>query len=225
MEVSRYINATDEQWIPYYQNGKIRGRVTYRHSNYADTIWNSDHTKVEYSTTFDSKYKIDTVFEYSDSGFIYTMQIIDGKCPDTLCCCDGIHLEFESGKLSQRYHMKSRNTDGLHEYFYPNGRLRYEVYLVDGDANGPSKTYFENGHPESEGSYQNCKKEGQWWYWSANGSWRIVNYFRDSLNGVTTEYNTSGPNLWVKGQYKDGKEIGRWYSYDKDTILKSHHDY
>lgn len=208
-------NYHDEIKQSYYENGKIESKVTHRKFLYAE--------KKKWSTTYWSeRYKVDTIFFYSENGFISQIQIIKDKCPDTLCCCDGIHLDFKNGKLSHRAYMKNKNTDGWNEYFYPSGKLREKAYLLNCDFDGPDTSWFENGKLSSVGMFHNDKREGTWKYWDAGGTWWTRNYIEGVLNGPTIEYKDTSR---TKGQYKDGKETGRWFVYDRDSMLKIEVDY
>ena len=120
LKEERYYNdekdKTSYTSIIYYENGDTSETIQYRKGEkdgfkIGFTHWGRIKSRVHYVQGF----KVDTIFSYSDSGVITQMQIIKGKCPDTLCCCDGVHLNFGSGKLQEKFMMKDKSDDGIHE--------------------------------------------------------------------------------------------------------------
>ena len=213
--------------ITYYENGDTSEVSHYRNAMKNGYEIGYTHSGlVNHRLHFINDFKVDTIFDYTDSGVISQMQIIGGKCPDTLCCCDGVHLEFENGKLRERFDMKDKNSDGIHETFYPSSKIHEKYDMVNCDIHGSYGAWYENGKLKAEGKYQFNKKEGQWRYWESDGSGYIINYREGNRSGQAIEYYGDTSEVKVgKGMYENDKEAGRWYFFDKDSSLLYECDY
>jgi antitoxin component YwqK of YwqJK toxin-antitoxin module len=109
---------------------------------------------------------------------------------------------------------------GVRTYFF-NGHRESETALRSGLKHGKAREYWHNGHLKSEGRYRDGLRQGTWkFYWnryqpSSQGE------YRDGLRqGPWFEYFESG-DLRRRGSYADDAEIGLWQTYSQrgDTLL------
>ena len=115
---------------------------------------------------------------------------------------------YENGNLEADWNVVDNKEHGFIQRWYENGQIKIIGTLEYGIENGLQKKWYENGEPESEGKFLNGKKQGLWKYWLANGEYRERNYINDTLDGATTEILSDKRHVF--GQFKKGKEVGKW---------------
>ena len=90
-------------------------------------------------------------------------------------------MKDDSDSIRQIIITKNNKRDFFAEY-YANGQLMAKLRLDSfGQYHGPSKYYYQNSYPESEGDYQHGLKKGIWKNYNSKGE----------LTG-TIEYNING---------------------------------
>ncbi|MBL4747040.1 MAG: trypsin-like peptidase domain-containing protein [Flavobacteriaceae bacterium] len=163
-------------------------------------------------------------FTYMDTSD-NSKDIADGNC--TFYTRDGKkeHTDYyKNGKLIK---------PSLYFYYYPNGTLKSEIRVKDGDKNGESIWYYENGETKSLGFYKDNKANGLYIWFTDKGEISSVNEYKndvpidkfwinyDSYTEKFSKYfsdnfsDSKNPNDWHIG--KDGN--GREATYSKGSIL------
>jgi antitoxin component YwqK of YwqJK toxin-antitoxin module len=134
--------------------------------------------------------------------------------------------------------------DGVHQNFFPDGRLEseitYKLGKKDGHAiwyttdttgkkhlkhiEGEFKNDIQNGHwiyyqagnqIGNEGEYLDGKMSGLWtWYFDTGDVWKKGNYKNGLRNGLYTVYFENG-KVYYTGVFKDDKEEGLWKRYNE----------
>ncbi|HVW96009.1 MAG TPA: tetratricopeptide repeat protein [Mucilaginibacter sp.] len=132
---------------------------------------------------------------------------------------------------------------GKYTLLYPDKKVMTEVNYVNGDFDGPYKTYFFDGSPETtlnykkgiidgdytdyyyggkkstEGRFVNGNKTGEWKTYDDDGKlYSTLNYADDRLNGIKTFYFKNGAKDF-EGNYKDDEAEGSSKKYDPDGTL------
>lgn len=114
-------------------------------------------------------------------------------------------------------------TDGVHNEYYPSGKVQYERNYKNGFRDGLSKKFYEDGTLGSEAVYVAGKKQGILKEYYPNGTLsRITTYKDDLLNGMLIQYNRNGiidhENMWKNGE--PTSETRKSYKYYADKSLK-----
>lgn len=86
-------------------------------------------------------------------------------------------------------------TNGTYTEQHPNGTIKFEAPVKDSQANGLTKSYYENGNVNA-----------------------IRNFVDGSVDGEYQVFYESG-ELYLSGQAKNGKKVGTWKSYYKSGNL------
>jgi hypothetical protein len=115
---------------------------------------------------------------------------------------------------------------------HPSGELRaqYEVRVEpDGSEvrHGSSTSWYPDGQVESEGSYRNGLREGDWLFRWPNGRRKETGgYSAGRRDGPWRHYHESGP-LRAEGSYRDGVRDGEWtfWTPDREVDAERSGDY
>lgn len=104
---------------------------------------------------------------------------------------------------------------------YPSGKKKREkIYNIHPHTSQKKLwqeiTYYENGHIQIKGHYQNGLMHGPWAVYYENGILWSEGYFKNGKrDSVARVYYPSG-NLRYEGMYKNGKQTGTWKFYAPD---------
>ncbi len=132
------------------------------------------------------------------------------------------------------------------QFFYPNGVVSSEGYIVDGKPDGLWKTFYENGNLKTIGKRTDFMLDSIWSFYDSDGYLeKEISYFENKKNGFSKEYThtdsityLSAMVLFVNDQkqgeeiffssdgkktkmipYKDNLREGTGYEYDDTTIV------
>ena len=82
-----------------------------------------------------------------------------------------------------------------------------KVHTKEGEKEGLSKSYHENGRLEQEGNYKNGLAEGVWKWYHENGQLAgEANNINGLAEGVVKEYHVNG-QLSFEGNYKNDHDL------------------
>ena len=91
---------------------------------------------------------------------------------------------------------EARVTKRIH--YYSNGKIKSEINISNGEANGKFITFHSNGAVASKGKFYSGKERGEWVWTNAKGSVDSIHTYKDGvLHGKTQYY--SGEKL-IKSQ-------------------------
>ncbi len=112
--------------------------------------------------------------------------------------------------------------DGEVNYYYENGRVRYNYMAVKGKQNGFYREYHSNGNVLAEGTVKNDSATGKWTTYSKEGvKLSEIEWKRNEVNGNALIFYPNG-KVHKKGyKIKDLAE-GWWDEYYENGQLKSH---
>lgn len=132
------------------------------------------------------------------------------------------------------------------QFFYPNGVVSSEGFIVEGKPDGLWKTFYENGGVKSIGKRTDFMLDSIWMFYDAEGHVeKEISYFENKKNGYSKFYSyadsvsyLSSMVLFVNDQkqgeecffspdgkktkmipYKDNLREGTGYEYDDTTIV------
>ncbi len=208
-------NETTGVWEFYYETGNLKMRgILRQNSNYG--LW-------EY---------------YYENGQKSMEGTIDGKLKE-----GNWKIYYESGELKEQGEYVANKRSGLWNTFFEDGSKRGEIEYEDDHgrytefyqsgkvfAEGPRsgaknvghwRLYAEDGTLESEGDYNNGKKNGEWkFYYPSGKNSSIGNYENDIPVGQWLYYFENG-SVSSKGVFVSGKKNGYWSTFNKDGSVKS----
>ena len=82
-------------------------------------------------------------------------------------------------------------------------------------------SYFKNGKTESEGTYLNGEKDGNWKYWYETGGYTFESkgsYKGGNRDGFWTYWYPNG-EIREDGNFKLQERVGKWTYYNEDGSL------
>ncbi|MBU2529517.1 MAG: hypothetical protein KKD35_00610, partial [Elusimicrobia bacterium] len=83
--------------------------------------------------------------------------------------------------------------DATYKEYYPDGAIKTEKTIINGQESGNLKTYYQNGKPQSKAYYANGKLNGTVEIFDKNGKLLFEQNFKDSiLSGFFREYDETG---------------------------------
>ena len=97
---------------------------------------------------------------------------LDKKKPGYFVEKDGAQITSEGYKKGDALNGEVRN--------YTDGKIREVLMYVNGQKNGLSTTYFDNGQVDMTGNYKNDEKDGEWKFYNDSGKLKETKKF---LNG------------------------------------------
>jgi antitoxin component YwqK of YwqJK toxin-antitoxin module len=197
------INYTDSKglkqgyWSKKYQNGKT-----------------------QYEGNFKDNYPIGIFRRYYESGKLKAeLNYIDkNKCY--------AKLFYENDKIAGEGNYINNKKDSIWQYYsFYSGLLIAKENYKEGQKDGISEVYFENGNISQKITWKNGKKEGPMTKYFDNGKIALEsNYINDVLEGMFITYFLNGYPEYV-GYFKNGKKEGKWTVYDESNKIISSINY
>ena len=124
-------------------------------------------------------------------------------------------------------HVKSHGTydmgimNGEWAFYYTNGIKEKEGTLSNGNAHGLWKFWDEEARKAQEGAFENGIKNGKWIAWLEDGHITEGHYKNGKKDAMWTSWwDTEKNRKEMRGNYKDGKMVDKWFFYDKEGNLK-----
>ena len=88
--------------------------------------------------------------------------------------------------------------------------------IKDGEPDGLTTNWYENGQKSSEVTYKDDNKDGKWTEWYSNGQKKDEGTFKGSIkDGKWIGWNENG-TMRYEGNFKDGKKHGQYKDYYED---------
>lgn len=108
--------------------------------------------------------------------------------------------------------------EGLYTFFYPNGKLHYQVNYVDNKKHGLEKSFYEDGSVKSIGKYEYGKQDSIWTWFFENGmasqteSWvnghlfgQAISYYNDNRIKQFSFYSFGDELAYTRGYNSKGE--------------------
>ena len=240
----RYQSSTLFDGTEFIESSSWDIDKAYKNQNYLLFHNYNDDVHYYYTTKIGShydKYSGSRVQYFSDGKYA-KYKYVDGKISGKLtiysesgqviqelnCLNNKLHgpakyyTDEEQVEKEGRY--KEGKRDGLWHFYFKdeNGEWetnRYDMTFSNGEANGPSKFFTEDGRIRAQGNWKNNKQDGLWHnYFSINddGEWEPdrfdETYSNGEKNGPAT-YFTEDSSIWREGNWENGKKNGLWHYY------------
>ena len=181
-------------WEKYYDNGDME----------YDGYFNNDKPAGEFKRFFPGN-KLKAIMNYKE----------DGKTVDAT-------LFYQNAKKAAEGTFIDMKKEGQWQYFsYYGGYLSSIENFINGEKDGVSNKYYENGKITEEIHWKNGVKQGKWTRYYLNEKPVVSStYLNDQLDGDYEAFYNNG-NLKVKGIYRKDNRHGKWFYYDEKGKIKS----
>ncbi len=134
------------------------------------------------------------------------------------------HHERNKEKKSEEQFLAATTVEQSPDDFWT---LKLAEYAAEGDdiRHGPSKSWYENGKIQVDGSYHYGKRTGMFTYYYDNGQIASTGeYDNDVPEDVWVWWHTNGQKATV-GEYTQGALIGEWRWWKEDGKLADRKTY
>lgn len=120
---------------------------------------------------------------------------------------------YANGEIKEKSNWKDGDADGFSEGWFDNGIKSFTETYRKGKLNGMATLYFYNGNLKSTGNYTDDLKNGEHRYYDFKGRLtNVENYVNDKLEGMSRTYYSNG-NISYETNYKNDKAEGTYKSF------------
>lgn len=201
------------EWKTYFKNGKVASVGKYNNDGEKDGTWltyfDTGVLKEEENYT-DNKYNgLQKYYDYDKTlweEYVYNkgkLQEYRAFKKDGTKICDN-KVNGKNFKLTQ---------------YHPNGTMRKEGAISDGDADGTWKYYSTFGVLTHSLNFKEGKYEGKYIVFYTNGKPKLERtYVKDEETGITTNYFVNG-TVNQQGEAIKNERNGYWKEYKIDGSL------
>lgn len=156
------------EWIYYYPNGQVEQRGRYDKKGRAQDVWKwyYENGAIMREENYVNNLRNGIMTDYTEDGKILTKgEYVDDE-REGLWVYENVQYK-EIGKYTDD------KPDSLWKsYYMPKEKLRFEGKFMNGDPEGIHTWYYENGRKMASGLYTGGLKQGDWKYYDEYG----VNY-------------------------------------------------
>ncbi len=128
---------------------------------------------------------------------------------------------YENGKtIRYKGQFKDNVPYGKFIYYYESGEVQ-TILEYEEKGSALAKTYFPTGNLMAKGAYLNQKKDGTWWYFSADKLLISKEVYKNGvLHGTSYKFFPTEvgdqPKILEEINYENGLAQGEWSRYYKD---------
>jgi hypothetical protein len=129
---------------------------------------------------------------------------------------------YPDGTVRAEGKLEDGERDGTWTEFFEDGTPKAITTFAAGVRDGKWRTFHPDGTPEGEGSYDGGKKSGLATFWWENGTKKAEGTWKDDVKvGESTNWSADG-KLQSRGSYVAGNKHGEWIDVDASgTEVKS----
>ena len=180
-------------WFKFDKNNKVISEGRFRNGIRTGTFKSyTESGKLQAERMYDLDGKNSRMFVYYAGGKIRAK----GKLIEEAKDSTWLYYNDLGTLVSQEYYAKGLK-EGIWKNFYPeSGKVLDEITYLKNRKNGLHKEYFENGHLKMESTLSDT-----------------------TLVGATNMFHPNG-KIWMKGNYSNGLQDGRWEIYKEDGSLE-----
>ncbi|MBS1638127.1 MAG: hypothetical protein JST26_19600 [Bacteroidetes bacterium] len=209
-KIASEINYTDDQQNGYYRAYYLNGKVSkegWMVEGQAQGYWKYYHINgAVRSVEYYYNGNIDGWAEYHDElGKLSSEDFYQLGCLTQVVSYDSLGHVFKNTRLP--------GGNGILEYKFSNGQVRFHREYVNDYASGKSLSYYPDGKVMSDRPYANGKINGKQMEYDPFG--RVISetpYFNDMINGKKTEYFENGQKESEYTYVNDDRE-GACFTY------------
>lgn len=164
-------------WIFYYPNGQIEQKGKYDKKGRAQGEWKwyyENGSLMREEIYLDDK-RDGMMMEYTEDGKIITK----GEYIDDLQ--EGLWI-YETPEYKEIGKYVNDKPDSLWKrYYMPKEKLRFEGKYLNGDEDGVHTWYYENGKKMAQGSYTGGMKQGDWRFYDEAGYNYLTIFYENDI--------------------------------------------
>jgi len=196
------------EWKHYYENGKLKSRANYfcgiEQGNFFYYFENGSISSIDFydagNLIMSQEYNVNNILEkiiYHENKFI------KGKKYKTTRTVEF----YENGNFKNETIVEEKE-DG-HEYesykeYFPNGFIKIDQVLIDGDKHGICYEYYENGNVKQVGFFEYDKPVFVQLFYNENGSpMKIERWKKGNLTSTETSFDIKQSFTYNVKKYKD----------------------
>jgi antitoxin component YwqK of YwqJK toxin-antitoxin module len=164
-------------WVFYHPNQKIEQKGTYDRKGKAQGVWKwfYESGNLLQEENYRNGIVDGAMIEYSDSGKVITKgEYLDGLKEGPWM------LELQGYREEGVYKSDKRDGEWKH-YFTDNGKLRFVGKFIDGVPEGVHTFYYIDGKERQVGKYEGGEKEGDWKFYDESGYLFLTIVFKDDI--------------------------------------------
>lgn len=203
------------EWKSYHNNGNLKEVGSFNKDGNKNGLWKSfyDNNILKSEENY-SNGKSDGFLKYYDDS---------AKLTEEYIFKNDILQEYKAYKPNGEIIFQNKK-DGKRDYdilqYYPNGNMKKEGKIRNGNSDGVWKYYNLNGYISEETPYVDGKKHGKNITYYENGKIKSeLNYVNGETDGYYKEYYKN-EQLQKEGAYIQDKEVGPWNYYYKNGKLQ-----
>ena len=130
---------------------------------------------------------------------------------------EGLHETFfaDTGGKCEESNYKAGILRGEQIFYFDNGQVKERRnFDENGSFTGIFKSYYENGHLNSEGQYENGSMDGKWKFFFKTGNIKDIIFYKNNVqNGPFIRYRENG-KIASEGTFLNEVETGLLKLYD-----------
>lgn len=123
------------------------------------------------------------------------------------------------------YYVVSKPYSGDFKSYYPDGKIKIEMTLIDGMKDGVVKVYFENGELNEIRSFKKNIMHGDWITYNENKIKVAEAHYIDGKKHGKWFIWDDGGSLIYELEYTMGEKTGIWKNYDNAGKLIKERNY
>ncbi|MBL7964347.1 MAG: hypothetical protein JNM31_10955 [Flavobacteriales bacterium] len=205
-------------WTYFHNNGRMSAKGVFNAQGAKHGKWEHWHENgsIRRRTEWNNGTEHGLLLTYHDNGALKdSVAMKDGKA-------HGIyHERARSGALLAIKTFDNGVITGPAKQFYPVGSVKYELDLVDDEADGVVKGFHPDGRPMFEGTFTKGQRQGVHRSTYASGKPEDEFTYKEGKgNGPFKDYFSNG-KMYREGQRTNGRETGEIKGYYIDGTLKT----
>lgn len=179
----------------FNSNGKKEGEWRYYHSN----------GRLRERQIMKDGEGIDTAYIYYQNG------LLNLKIPFKNGVTDGLISVYANGVLSRTLPYKDGSiATGTFTEYHPIGSVDMEYEVIEGESNGPFKSFFDTGELYRTGSFKDDELDGERITYFRTGEISYKeNFSAGELEGEYLSYYENG-QIQAQGSFLEGNKTGEW---------------
>lgn len=196
LELYSYFDRNGEKYFEEkYKSGELKTGFQFIRNN-PKPIEVSVNSKSFIIKTLDGKVLVNGSMEkgkmnnewtyYNRNGNLKTKQFVRNNIPN------GIRYDYDSnGSLIATYNNSEGKTNGFYEG-YKNGKIVRTFYFLNGERNGPFKYFYKNGIISYEGYLLEEDKAFKQYNYNQDGKLARINEYQNNVLTKTTSFDKNG---------------------------------
>tara|TARA_B100000780_G_C21046145_1_gene419943 strand:- start:40 stop:1122 length:1083 start_codon:yes stop_codon:yes gene_type:complete len=208
----------------YTDSGVLESREVYSEGNLSSAEDFNDETGfIEWKYVYDDIGNLIEESEFHTNGNLFTLIKISNDGTEQIKRYDDDGKDVSNATLTMKDNwgsieirsFKDGEEEGISKIFKEDGTLYLEISYKNGRINGEKKFLYPDGSPKVTTQYVNGKKNGKDIHYDNKGNIEeLISYKNDMHEGRHSIYYDSG-EVKYEGFYKEDKPLGTWKIYHR----------